>query len=68
MFDFIISLVVLAAVVLMAGAFYMLRRGNTKQGVLMGVLAMVMITNVVIWLMPTADGSSLADTAARSSE
>lgn len=64
MFDFIVSLVILAAIALLAGAFAQYRRGNTKPAVLMAVLAVVMIANVAIWLVPTADGESLSDVAA----
>lgn len=65
MFDLAISLVILAAIALMAGAVALHRKGNRKQATLMGVLAFVMVVNVAIWLIPTADGDSLADAAAR---
>ena len=68
MFDFIVSIVVLAAFALLAGAFFLYRRGNTKQAVLMAVLAAVMVANVAIWLIPTADGESLSDAAASAEE
>jgi hypothetical protein len=68
MFDLIVSLVILAAVALLAGAFVLYRKGITKQALLMGVLAFVMIANAAIWLIPTADGDSLADAAARDGE
>ena len=64
MFDFVISLVVLAALALVAGAFVLFRRGNRKQALLMGLLAIVMIANVAIWLIPAEGGASLADVAA----
>ena len=64
MFDFVISLVILAAVALIAGAIVMLRRGNRKQAGLMALLAAVMIVNAAIWLVPTESGQSLADAAA----
>lgn len=64
MFDFLISIVILAAAALLAGAVFLYRRGNAKQALLMGVLALVMIANVAIWLMPVAGGGSLADAAA----
>lgn len=66
MFDFIVSLVVLAAIALIIGAIALWRRGNAKQAGLMALLALVMIANIAIWLIPTADGESLADVAARS--
>lgn len=68
MFDFIISLVILAALALGAGAFYLSRKGHTKQASLMALLAFIMVVNVAIWLIPTADGDTLADSAARSAE
>lgn len=68
MFDFVISLVVLAAIALFLGAIFLLRKGNTKQGVLMLVLSVVMAVNVAIWLVPTESGESLADVAAADGE
>ena len=64
MFDFIVSIVILAAIALLAGAVFLFRRGNAKQAVLMAVLAAVMIANVAIWLIPTEGGESLSDVAA----
>lgn len=66
MFDFVISLVILAALALGGGAIYLLRKGQRKQAGLMALLVLIMLANVAIWLMPTADGDTLADTAARS--
>ncbi len=68
MFDYLISVVVLAAVALLAGAYALHRRGSSKQALLMAVLAAVMIANVAIWLIPTSGGDSLADAAARSED
>lgn len=68
MFDLIVSLVILAAMALLAGAFVLYRKGIVRQALLMGVLALVMIANAAIWLIPTADGESLADSAARTGE
>lgn len=65
MFDFVISIVILAACALLGGAFVLHRKGNTRQATLMALLAVVMAVNVAIWLVPTADGDSLADAAAR---
>ena len=64
MFDFIVSLVILAAIALAAGGFVLLRKGNRKQALLMWLLAGVMVANVAIWLVPTESGESLADVAA----
>lgn len=65
MFDTIISIVVLAAVALVAGAVVLLRRGEKKKAGLMAILAIVMILNAAIWLIPDADGDNLAEAAAR---
>ena len=65
MFDTIISIVVLAAVALVAGAAVLLRRGEKKKAGLMAILAIVMILNAAIWLIPDADGDNLAEAAAR---
>lgn len=64
MFDYLVSIVMLATVALLAGAFALYRRGNAKQAALMALLAAVMVANVAIWLIPTADGESLSDVAA----
>ncbi|RJY08206.1 hypothetical protein [Aurantiacibacter aquimixticola] len=68
MFDLIVSLVILTALALIAGAVFLLKRGNRKQAVLMGILALVMVANVAIWLAPTESGGSLADAAASGEE
>ena len=68
MFDFAMSLVVLAALALVAGAVFLFRRGKRKQAGLMVLLAVIMALNVAIWTVPTPDGDSLADAAARASE
>ncbi|MBH5323063.1 hypothetical protein [Aurantiacibacter sediminis] len=68
MFDIVMSVIVLAAVALVAGAIAMLRRGNRKQGMLMLLLAAVMVANVAIWLIPTESGDTLADAAASSDD
>ena len=63
--DAILSVVVLAAVVLVGGALYLWRRGgSTKQVTLMLVLAVVMIANVLIWTVPDKDGTAPIDRAA----
>lgn len=63
MFDLVISLVILAALVLAFGAWKLWRRGEGRKAVLMAVLAAVMLANAVIWLAPTQGGASLADSA-----
>lgn len=57
--DVVLSIIVLAAVVLIAGAIWQWRRGGvTKQVWLMLVLAVVMIVNVLIWTLPDASGKA----------
>ncbi len=61
MTSFVLSLAVLTAFALIAGAIVLLRRGQRKQPVLMLILAAVMIGNVVIWSIPTPGGDTLVD-------
>jgi carbon starvation protein CstA len=63
MTSFVLSLAMLTAMALVAGAIVLLRRGLRKQPVLMLILAAVMIGNVVIWSIPTQSGESLVDRA-----
>lgn len=65
MTDLVIPIVVLAAILLVAGAFVLWRRtGEAKQPVLMVVLAVIAIGNVLLWTVPTADGTSPIEQAA----
>jgi hypothetical protein len=58
-----LSLMVLAAVALFAGAIYLWRaRGLRKQALLMAVLAAVMAINVAIWTVPNDNGHTLVGT------
>ncbi|MXO64221.1 hypothetical protein [Altericroceibacterium endophyticum] len=60
--DMALSLLVFTALVLLAGAAYLWRRGGAmKQVWLMLVLALVMIVNVAIWTLPNAEGENLLD-------
>ena len=60
--DIVLSLVMLTALALIAGAFFYWRRtGEVKQPALMVVLAIIAIANVLIWTIPTSDGSSPVD-------
>ncbi|MXP25887.1 hypothetical protein GRI39_07505 [Altererythrobacter indicus] len=57
--DLALSLMVLCAVVLIAGALILWRRKSAPKTVwLMLVLALVMIVNVAIWTLPDTDGVS----------
>lgn len=61
----VLSLVMLAAIALCAGAFYLWRRGgHGKQVTLMLVLALVMLANVLIWTIPDGDGAAPLERAA----
>lgn len=66
MFDLVMSIMVLAAIALALGAIAMFRRGQRKQAGLMVIMVLVIVVNLGIWLLPDADGNTLADAAARS--
>jgi len=53
----------LTALALLAGAVFLWRRGERQRPSLMAVLAAVMITNVVIWSLPTTGGATLVNAA-----
>ncbi|QKG70051.1 hypothetical protein [Erythrobacter mangrovi] len=62
MLDAVLSLLVLAAIVLVIGAFMLWRRtGNVKNALLMVVLAVVALVNVMIWTLPDAGGEAPLD-------
>lgn len=62
--DLVLSIVMLAAFLLLVGAFVLWRRtGEAKNPALMVVLALVAIGNVLIWTIPTKDGTSPLDQA-----
>lgn len=59
MTDLVLSIVMLAALLLIAGAFFMYRRtGDLKQPGLMVLLALIALGNVLIWTIPTSDGTT----------
>lgn len=63
--DLILSILVLAALAMIAGAIFLWRRdGMTKQVWLMLLSAAVMIANVLIWTLPNKDGTAPIDRAA----
>ena len=62
--DIVLAIVMLAAFALLAGAFALWRRtGDVKNPALMVLLALVAIGNVLIWTIPTSDGTSPLDKA-----
>lgn len=59
MLDTMLSITVLAAILLVVGAFLMWRRtGNVKNALLMVLLAVVALVNVAIWVVPDAGGEA----------
>jgi hypothetical protein len=56
--DAVLSIVMVTALALTAGAVVMWRRGVRRQAGLMALLVVVMIVNVLIWTLP--DNSGLA--------
>ena len=56
-----LSLLVLASLALLGGAFYLWRsRGERQRPLLMVLLAAVMIVNLGIWTLPDASGEAPA--------
>ncbi|PKP66755.1 MAG: hypothetical protein CVT85_00720 [Alphaproteobacteria bacterium HGW-Alphaproteobacteria-7] len=59
MTDIVLSIVMLAALALLAGAYALWRRtGQIKQPALMMVLAVIAVLNVLIWTLPTSTGEA----------
>ncbi len=55
----VLSILVLAAIALLVGAFVLWRKGGaSRQATLMVILALVAIANVAIWTVPDADGNA----------
>lgn len=64
--DLALSLLMLSALALLAGAFYLCRsRGERQRPLLMALLAVVMLVNVGIWTLPDASGEALTQRVAR---
>ena len=62
MLDAVLSILMLAALALLAGAYLLWRKtGNAKQPLLMVLLAVIAVANVAIWTVPTSDGSAPLD-------
>ena len=63
--DVALSLLMLAALVMLAGAAYLWRSGGERQRpLLMVLLAVVMLINVGIWTLPDASGEAPAQKGA----
>lgn len=59
MTDIVLSIVMLAALALAAGAFVLWRRtGQVKQPALMVLLAVIAVLNVLIWTIPSTSGEA----------
>ncbi|PKP91868.1 MAG: hypothetical protein CVT75_08610 [Alphaproteobacteria bacterium HGW-Alphaproteobacteria-14] len=59
MTDIVLSIVMLAALALLAGAYVLWRRtAQIKQPALMVVLAVIAVLNVLIWTLPTSTGEA----------
>lgn len=64
MADAAMSIMVLAIIVLLAGAAYLWRRGLYKRrALLMVLLAAVIAVNVALWTVPVSTGETLAGRA-----
>ena len=62
MTDIVLSIVMLAALALVAGSFFLWRRtGATRNALLMVLLAVVALANVAIWVLPDAGGDAPLD-------
>lgn len=62
MTDIVLSIVMLAALALLAGAFVLWRRtGEAKNPALMVLLAVIAVANVLIWTVPNAGGEAPID-------
>jgi hypothetical protein len=63
--DVVLSLLMLVAIGLIAGAVWKWRRSGPDRNIwLMLVLAMVVLANVAIWVIPDGNGASPLDRAA----
>jgi drug/metabolite transporter superfamily protein YnfA len=63
MLDTALSLLMIASLALLGGAFLLWRKGERKRAGLMALLAVVMVVNLVIWTAPTTGGATLAGAA-----
>ena len=58
MADLALSLTMLAAIALLAGAAVLLRRGDRRRALLMAVAGLVALANVAIWAIPAPPSAS----------
>lgn len=61
MTELVLSLLMLAAFLLIAGGVVLWRRGVRKQAGMMLVLALVALLNVAIWTVPDTGGQAPVD-------
>lgn len=61
MTNLVLSLLMLAAFLLVAGGVVLWRRGVRKQAGMMIVLALVALLNVAIWTVPDTEGQAPVD-------
>lgn len=55
----VLSIVMLAGIALLAGAWFLWKRtGEAKRPLLMVLLAAIALLNVAIWTVPSADGTA----------
>jgi hypothetical protein len=67
--DLVLSIVMLAALALLAGAFFLWRRtGELRNPALMVLLALIALANVLIWTVPTSDGTTPLEEAQKVGE
>jgi hypothetical protein len=60
--EIVLSILVLAALALLAGAVWLWRKGGARQqALLMVVLAVIALVNVAIWTVPQPDGTAPVD-------
>lgn len=58
----VLSIVMLAGLLLLVGAFALWRRGGSrKQVLLMVLLAVICFVNIAIWTVPDAEGEAPLD-------
>lgn len=58
MLNIVLSIMMLASVLLLGGAYLLWRRGVRKQAALMIVLAVILGVNIAIWTLPDDGGTA----------